>query len=167
MGIRKEPASTGARGNITPFCSSSDVLSNMFPCALFNGVDFYNCSEQMYQHTKAVFYENFKLGEKILQSLNGYAAKRLAKGLHSPTRQKLWFKKNRQIMASIIRLKVKQNAHVRAFLQTSAHSQLIEANPWDYYWSAGKSKRELQRSLSFTGHNYLGKIYMQVRDEHF
>ena len=168
METKKEQASNGARGNIVPFCSSSDILSNMFPCPLFNGIDLYNCSEQMYQHKKAVFYKNFKLAQKIIQTSDGYAAKRLAKRLNSPTRQKLWFKKNRKIMASILRLKVKQNPRVCAFLERSGHSQLIEANQWDRYWGAGKNKRDLQHSSSslFPGHNYLGKIYMHLREKH-
>ena len=130
--------------NYIAFFSSGDILSNMAPCFLFDGTYVFNCSEQLYQHRKALFYGNVQVAQEIMEARDGYAAKRIAKRLHSPEAEKQWHKTKTIIVQEIIQMKVRQNSEVRKFLCETKNAELIEANPWDNFWSGGISKADLK-----------------------
>ena len=67
-----------------------------------------------------------------------------------------WNKIKDYIMLKALRFKFKQNAHLREILLNTGNALLIEHTSRDSYWGDGGNG---------TGHNKLGLLLMQVRNE--
>ena len=60
------------------------------------------------------------------------------------------------IMRQVVRAKVDQHEYIKELLLSTGNEEIIENSPRDYFWGCGKSG---------TGLNWLGKIWMEVREE--
>ncbi len=67
-----------------------------------------------------------------------------------------WEEVKRPIMRSAVLQKFMSHRDIQQQLLATGDETLIEDSPKDYYWGCGADR---------TGHNYLGKILMNVREE--
>lgn len=78
----------------------------------------------------------------------------------------IWYEQGKavRVMRELLAEKF-ANPGFRQFLLATESSMLVEVNPYDTYWGAGLSKKELQRLTSpkFPGENWMGHLLMEIR----
>jgi ribA/ribD-fused uncharacterized protein len=67
-----------------------------------------------------------------------------------------WEQVKTQVMREAVLTKFLTHADIQVILISTGNELIVENSPTDYYWGCGENK---------TGHNYLGKILMSVRQE--
>lgn len=140
----------------------------MFPCNIVNGKHLtFNSSEQAYMLEKALYATESDVATQISEATNGFQAKRIAKNI---PHQKLRFwltgdmeSPAAQAMYNACELKFRQNGQLRTFLLGTKDLYLLEDNPHDYIWGAGK-KSVNNNAVSWKGGNLLGRTLMKLRD---
>jgi ribA/ribD-fused uncharacterized protein len=137
---------------ITDFRDQYFFLSNFFPFPVkYEGV-LYPSNENAYQAAKSV---SPKVREKFL-AIKAGQAKRFGRNI---TIRPDWEEVKEGIMLELNRAKF-ANPFLRGQLKSTGEEKLIEGNNWgDKEWGCVMEKGE------WVGHNKLGKILMQVRDE--
>jgi len=60
------------------------------------------------------------------------------------------------VMRKVVRAKIEQYDYIRDLLLSTGDEEIIEDSPIDYFWGCGKTG---------TGHNWLGKIWMEMRED--
>lgn len=121
-------------------------LSNFSAFSLIWKDHYFPTSEQAYQWEK--FPEN-----KVQHAISAHEAFRIAQSNKELVR-KDWESIKVEIMAAILRAKVKRHEYVRRKLLETGEREIIE-NSWrDDFWGWGPNKN---------GMNILGKLWMQIR----
>lgn len=132
------------------FADKYEFLSNFYPCELVWEGRHYLNSEAAYQSAKCVDPKN----RDKFTIMNPREAKRA--GRHELLRIG-WDKLKYGIMYEVCLAKFRQNRDLLEKLMATGDAELIEGNYWgDTYW--GK--------CNGVGQNNLGKILMQIREEH-
>ncbi|MBW4632584.1 MAG: DUF1768 domain-containing protein [Iphinoe sp. HA4291-MV1] len=67
-----------------------------------------------------------------------------------------WEEVKTQVMREAVLKKFLTHADIREILLTTGNKLIVENSPTDYFWGCGVDE---------TGHNHLGKILMNVREE--
>lgn len=67
-----------------------------------------------------------------------------------------WEQIKAQVMRGAVLKKFLTHSDIQLILISTNNELIVENSPIDYYWGCGENK---------TGHNYLGKILMSVRQE--
>lgn len=148
--------------HITTFYSCNHFLSNFFPCSFeLYGIK-YNCVEQYYQASKAVFF--YQDPSAILRASNPKEQKRLGCAIVIFDRQK-WQERRLQVMYTALKAKFDQNHALRQRLLGTGLSFLVCASPYDTYWGCGKTAQEICscRVGDWIGYNHLGQLLMKLR----
>ena len=122
-------------------------LSNFYPSVVLYDGFSYPTVEHAYQAAKT-FDENEQY--KIRHAKTAAEAKKLGKRV---TLRGDWEEVKLSVMARLLKQKFKDIGLANKLVDTNPH-ELIEGNWWgDTYWGVCKGK----------GHNYLGKLLMQIR----
>lgn len=136
---------------IDSFSREHDFLSNFYPCKiLYNGLE-YQSAEAAFQAAKFPPSERYQL-----TTMTPGEAKKAGRKAALP---KNWNMRRLDVMREVVASKFMQNPELAEKLIATGDAELIEGNWWgDDFWgvcwnSAG------------TGHNNLGKILMELRDE--
>lgn len=129
------------------------VFSNFSSFKLkWKGYDWMT-SEHAYHSEK--FPDHPEIIEKLKKTRSAHDAMKLAYANKDKYRED-WDDIKLDVMKEILHEKVKQNPYVKKKLLESGDKELIE-NSWrDDFWGWGPEK---------DGHNYLGKLWMEVREE--
>jgi len=145
LGANQEPV----REEIRSFRDKYRFLSNFFPAkVLFEG-DIYPSVEHAYQSAKTL---NPDERQAIRQVKLAGMAKQLGKHV---TLRSDWRQINLNIMKVLVREKF-QDLVLKEKLLNTGDAILIEGNNWgDTYWG----------NYNGEGHNHLGRILMEVREE--
>lgn len=109
-------------------------------------------SEHFYQAQK--FLDEDLQREVRLSSWAGAAAK-IGRDKNLPLRDD-WELVKIDIMRKVVRAKVEQNEYIKDLLLSTGDEEIIEDSPTDYFWGCGKNG---------TGQNWLGKVWMELREE--
>lgn len=134
---------------IKSFHGEYRFLSNFWPCNIkYEGI-FYKSTENAYQASKSIIYE-----ERLnIASCSPAAAKKIGKNLKI---REDWEDVKLKIMYELIHLKF-LDEHLRYLLLKTKDEELYEGNWWgDKFW--GVDINTLQ------GENNLGKILMKERE---
>lgn len=108
--------------------------------------------EHAYQSAK---FTDEKIILEIKTALSPHDAKRIARR-HKDSVRPDWLSINLGVMEEILRTKVAQHPYVKKKLIESKGLELVEDSPRDSFWGRGPD---------WKGLNWLGKIWMKIRDE--
>lgn len=133
---------------ISKFSGKYRFLSNFHPASTeYDGV-LYPTSEHAYQAAKTLDHD---LRVKILTCGSSGRAKSLGRYLEL---RPDWDDIKIEVMASILYDKFTRNPELRQMLVDTGDEELIEGNTWgDQFWG-----------VDGTGHNWLGKLLMRLRN---
>ena len=109
-------------------------------------------SEHAYQ---AAGFDEPDIVQEIADANSAHDALRIAIK-HKAKLRASWEDEKRAIMKDICREKLHQHQYVEKTLRNTKNAELIEDSPKDEYWGRGKD---------WNGQNWLGKIWMELRDE--
>lgn len=112
--------------------------------------------EHAYQAAK---FDDEHMIERIYSARSAHDAKKIA---NDPEYRSLirpdWQAIKRDVMEEILRAKFAQHEYVRKKLGETRGWLLVEDSHRDGYWGRG---------ADWTGENWVGRIWMKIRDEHF
>jgi ribA/ribD-fused uncharacterized protein len=113
-------------------------------------------AEHAYQSAK---FEAEHMIERIFNARSAHDAKKIA---NAPQYAHLiradWQEVKLGVMEEILRAKFAQHEYVRKKLRDSRGRLLVEDSQRDAYWGRGPN---------WNGENWLGRLWMKLRDEHF
>jgi ribA/ribD-fused uncharacterized protein len=151
------------------FYGMTSPLSNFHRAPLeINGVTFEHV-EQYYQYERARYYGDGPTASKILSLTSPYDCYFASKSVKRPAGvndDKKWHDDIAfQTMLRGCTAKFQQNPHLGRFLLSTADNSLVEVNPNDNFWGAGRfdDERLLKDSKLWPGKNMLGQVLELVR----
>ena len=147
------------------FYGRDSIFSNFYDVSFTVDGITYNCSEQYYQHKKAVYVGENEIAMKILNSNDATEQHKLGKKLTTDDEQ--W--KNvmaKQVMEAAVKAKFEQNPSLKDILLSTGNKMLVECNQYDKVWGIGlklNNDDALDRN-KWQGENALGQILIQIRE---
>ena len=158
------------RGNgVLAFHGRSAIYSNFYPCKVKEGNTTFNCSEQMFQHEKCLYFGDPQSARTVMLKSDPVDMKKIGErvGANDPEREKQWnLHQSRNIMKTAVFLKFSQNPAVMEEMKSTTEI-FAEANGHDKFWGTGlfiKDDRILD-SGTWNGSNWLGAILTELRDK--
>jgi ribA/ribD-fused uncharacterized protein len=151
-------------GNVTAFFSEFDQFSNFYRCELLIRGLVFNCSEQAFMYTKAMYFKDERTARKILEAEMPWLQKKLGRqvrGFDKPT----WDRVSLHFMRVIVGEKLMQHAKIRDALMKTEDTIIVEAAENDEIWGAGIGIDDPRISdpTLWPGENKLGEVYMYHR----
>ena len=146
----------------TYFYGMQTPLSNLYPCVFTYGEVEFNCVEQAFFYTKAVYYKKHDIASGILNETRPREHKRLGESFG----RKDWGDPTEPLrtMAALLLQKFNQNSYLTSVLLSTDDCNLAESNPHDVYWGTGAIARAcIAANNSWPGNNTMGDILMDVR----
>ena len=145
-------------GKLSPF-------SNMFPSHFEIGGKHFLCVEQYYTYKKALFAKNEDIADKILREKDPVKMKRYGKA--AKVNHKVWLSDGaKPAMEEALMAKFQQNPELRKILMNTKGYCLAECSRYDTVWGTGVglNSQEAENSTTWKGHNLLGTLLNQTRD---
>jgi ribA/ribD-fused uncharacterized protein len=134
---------------ITRFIGEHSFLANFYVSTIYVDGRSYPSVEHAYQAAKASTESEREL---IRAARTPMEAKKLGKSLILPPD---WEEGRVELMRKLVRAKF-ENPLLRELLRATGAAELIQDNKWsDRFWGVFRGE----------GHNWLGKILMEVREE--
>lgn len=109
-------------------------------------------SEHAYQAAK---FDDIEIIQLIRNAPSAHDAKKIAQA-HQDKRISNWAEIKVGIMEEIIRAKLDQHPYIQRKLRESGNREIVENSPTDSFWGRGPD---------WKGQNWLGKIWMKLREE--
>lgn len=136
--------------DIKGFNKENRFLSNFYPATVeYDGLE-YSSTEHAYQAAKTLDAAERR---RIRESQKPGDAKRLGKQVKMRTD---WEQIKIGVMRDLVRQKFTNHKELKEKLLATGDAYIEETNTWnDTFWGVCKGK----------GHNWLGKILMEIRDE--
>ncbi len=146
------------------FGGNRDFLSNFYPSPFVLDNRKYNCVEQFFMASKAVYFNDTHTESLILATSIPKEQKRLGRSVANFDPEK-WDSVKVQIMKIGLLAKFTQNPLLKTLLLETKDQVLAEASPWDQIWGIGYSAQEAMNvPFHKWGCNLLGYSLMEVRD---
>lgn len=147
------------------FFGKEDIESNFHPAKfIYKNIQF-NCTEQAFMWSKATYFGDTEIANKILLLVDPKHQKHAGKLVKGYEEEK-WNKASTEVMFQVNLEKYLQNKNMGDYLLSTKPKILVEASPFDRKWGIGLSVYDAIRSSPRTwpGENRLGKILMDVRE---
>ena len=148
------------------FWESNSPYSNWYMSPFeAEGITF-NCSEQYYMYKKALFFNDQKNAELILEEKTPRRQKKLGKDVANFNTE-LWDKHSFQIMYDVCKAKFTYDKELlEAFLATKPKI-FQECSPYDKKWGSGLLKTDPRSDdrNQWLGDNMLGEVLTKLRDD--
>ena len=132
----------------------------MYPCTIILEAQKYHSVEQAFSHAMAKFAGDDKACQQVLNSQDGYAAKRAVRGLVTQD----WMAVAETKLYELDLLKF-QDPTLSRYLLSMLDKVLIETTASNHWGSACTINSSLIPSRKFKGNNVGGTILMNVRSE--
>ena len=148
------------------------VMSNMYPCEFPYGKLIVKSSEHAYQYDKALALNKPDVARAILETDDGYAAKRLADEKFSNRNDKALLKHWRvnQGVTSLENILQSKFEHVEEFKEAliASEGKLIIEATYDTFWGVGflEDIAATCRPEYWPGKNKMGMLLMKMRDKY-
>jgi hypothetical protein len=163
--FRPKHISTRLVGNTLHFFTAATALSNHAPTPFeLDGIQYCNM-EQYWMASKAAYFVDTEMQNKVMTMENPVLIKRAAKKIHNIDDTK-WRKDANPIILKGLKAKFRQSKWAKDTLLSSGQFELAECTAHDRWWSTGlpiTSENLLQRP--WPGGNQMGIMLMKVRDE--
>ena len=162
-GLRMEDAMVVEVQNGIAFQGQHVYLSNLYPVDIQHEGKVYHSAEALFQSQRAGVCGDPGLAAKLSRMTDSWQVKNEAKGIKSNPQ---WEEKQLDVMRSVISSKFDQNNAIREKLINLKGDIFYEATK-DPYWGCGhfREQRQLINRQSAAGHNYLGALLMEYRDQ--
>jgi len=130
-----------------------------------NGINF-NCAEQYMMYSKAIFFGDDEIAQKILATDDPSEQKQLGRQVKDFDSE-IWDEVCNEIVYEGNLAKFTQNEELQKSLFATDNKILVEINPKDKIWAIGLGQNDERINIpaQWQGENKLGKILMIVRDE--
>jgi ribA/ribD-fused uncharacterized protein len=102
-------------GGVTAFFSEFDQFSNFYRCEILIRGLVFNCSEQAFMYTKAMYFKDEITARKILEAEMPWLQKKLGRQVRGFNKQ-AWDRVSPHFMKVIVGHKLEQHANIRAAL---------------------------------------------------
>ena len=148
----------GFFGNLNP-------LSNFHPSNFLHGGHAFHCSEQFIQYTKAMYFKEDDIANRILLAKTGLECKQLAREITSYS-NKRWRSVAKELCAAGIDAKFRQNPTLQDLLLETRDLVIVECT-YDTLWGTGIPLQD-DKCLDHTlWHNQgiLGEILEDIRSQ--
>lgn len=144
-----------------------EPFSNFTPCRIEIQGKVFNSSEQLFMYRKAIFFKDYKIAEKILESKTPKEAKALGRKVKN-FNEAAWTAISYSIMKDTVRRKFDQNTWMRQELLAPCYQNktFVEASPYDRIWGIGFGQNQAVFHKKDWGNNRLGQILTELRDEY-
>ena len=161
------PRNTSKAENETMFCFFGrwSPLSNFHAAPFEKDGILFNCSEQAFQHSKALFFKDKVTAQRILGETKPEKQKQLGNEVQGFNRV-LWTQTAEEKMYEACMAKFKQNPELFEYLQNTDNKEIVEANGRDNFFGVGLPIHD-QRIFDkkcWNGENILGKVLSNIRD---
>lgn len=188
----KEQESKGIKEEYYPFWGGgfSNFQQTEITTTIFTGeVYTFNCSEQHFMYSKAVFFNDLDSAYAILEYEKDKSGKYVSKNKSGKPEQKPhfyktlgrkvrnyhdgeWSKVRLKFMQEALLLKFTQNEHMKKTLLDTKDMIIIEASPFDNIWGIKRGVFDVNNNPIFEwkdvhqwrGENLLGFALMDLRD---
>jgi ribA/ribD-fused uncharacterized protein len=152
-------------GNILPFRSDEQPMSNFYPCSLEYEGRTFNSTEQALQYTKAIDTKHPQIAKAILKAENAREAWKASRAL--PEDEALqWDKDNIHQVEQMLGAKATQVPAFSSALLESKDAILAEATGHKF-WATGIPNPEFTKTTKeqyWPGQNKLGELLMNLRE---
>lgn len=148
------------------FYGSSEVFSNWYRCKFTMDDIEFNCSEQAMMYYKAMFFNDSKTAEKIIDSKNPKEQKLLGR-IVIGFDEKIWAEVREQIVYNVLKEKFTQNEKLKQELLKYKDCEFVEASPYDIIWGIGLPEDNdlILDKTAWKGQNLLGKCLTKLKDD--
>ena len=157
---------TPTHNGITAFFGGMSPLSNFYPTTIRDGDGtVFTSSEQMYQHRKALFFDDDRAAVTIRLAKTPLAAYKAGFNIGGQAQRDWMADKAKQQMFECCLAKFGQNAELKSFLLDTGPNHLVEASKRDRIWGVGiglKGPSIFDRQ-QWQGTNWLGDVLERVR----
>jgi ribA/ribD-fused uncharacterized protein len=126
----------------------------------------YNCCEQYMMAQKALFFDDFEIYNKIMETSHPAQQKALGRKVKGFDKEK-WESVCREIVYDANFAKFTQNPKMMAELIETGDREIVEASPEDKIWGIGLHENDarVHDKSQWQGTNWLGEAIMQVREK--
>jgi len=140
------------------------IFSNFHPIDFIYQNNKFANSEQAFMWRKAIFFKDFEIALKILETTNPQEAKSLGRKVKYYNNDR-WSKVREQIMYEVNIDKYKDEK-LQGILLSTNNLIIVESSPVDKIWGVGLSKEDprILDENNWKGLNLLGKVLMRVRE---
>ena len=124
-------------------------------------------SEHYFMYLKAIYFNDFEVADKILNSISPREAKKLGRLVKNFSEED-WEKERENAMLKALRLKFNQSEEFKNIILSAKKRNLnfVEASPHDSIWGIGMAEDHPNLlNTSLWGLNLLGKCLNIIRDE--
>jgi ribA/ribD-fused uncharacterized protein len=155
-----------ANVEIFPFYGKNNCFSNFFDSSIMIDGNRYNCVEQWYQYSKAVYFDDKSQAEKILATKEPAQQKRLGNLVAGYT-EGGWALERDAVMERGLWAKFTQSKWCQKSLLSTETKRICEASPFDLYWGCGRARFDWRVDIPkyWTGENRLGEMLEEIRDQ--
>lgn len=147
------------------FYGRRPVFSNFYISPFKIGKLKYNCTEQYFQHKKAMFFEDHKTAGKIMKTQSPAQQKKLGRRVKGYDELR-WMQVRKQTMESGCMAKFTQNQPEKEKLLATGDSLMVECSPTDKIWGIGLGLKDhrAKNPKNWVGQNLMGKVLENVRE---
>lgn len=124
----------------------------------------YNCGEQYMMYQKAMFFNDIKTADEILEEIVPSEQKALGRQVKNYNDSK-WSKVRYDIVKKGLKEKFTQNSSAKKMLLKYKGYQFVEASPKDRIWGIGFDSYVALDNIDNWGENLLGKILTELAQE--
>lgn len=145
-------------------------FSNWYPAKFviaYNDAEIkFTSSEQAMMYTKAWFFKDYEIAEKIMLSNDPREQKALGREVKNFDKV-LWETSAVSIVKSLLVHKFQQNPRLLKILLDTGDKTIVEASPYDEIWGIkmGVDDPNILDESKWKGKNFLGKALMKARKE--
>jgi len=150
----------------TFFFTEASPFSQWYRCSFTVDGQVFNCAEQYMMWGKAMLFADAAVAAEILAADHPRQHKALGRKV-KPYDEHQWRVNRERIVKDGNRAKFTQNPELRALLEETAGTEMVEASPYDKIWGIGLSATDpkAQDPTKWKGQNLLGKVLTELREE--
>lgn len=148
-----------------PFCNFTRCrIKYEWPDSKDGEAIYFSSSEQMFMWFKAIYFGDFVIADKILQTDDPETARRLGREVKNYD-DEVWNTERVYWMLQAVSAKFMQNKNLRKQLCDPKYDNLtfVEASPYDKIWGIGFNENIAEDNQEIWGKNNLGTILNHVR----
>lgn len=150
----------------TFFFTEASPFSQWYRGKFTVGGQEFNCAEQYMMWGKAMLFADAAVAAEILAADHPKTHKALGRKV-KPYDEHVWRVNRERIVLEGNRAKFTQNPELRALLEATKGTEMVEASPFDKIWGIGLSAKDprAQDPKQWKGQNLLGKVLTRLREE--
>ena len=151
--------------SIVLFYGRHPVFSNFYISSFKIGKTKFNCTEQYFQHKKALFFNDHKMADKILRTKSPSQQKKLGRHVKCYNENR-WREVRSNVMEMGCLAKFLQNRDAKDRLLLTGDNRLAECSPTDKIWAIGLALADTNalNPMKWCGLNLMGAVLENVRE---